>query len=179
MAITDTLLSRSDFSDIKEVSTNLNDARMLPYVREAQRIDLTKFFGEALYYAFMNDQTSGVWVTTRYQELFDGKTYTDGGNTVYCHGLKLVLLYFSLSRFYRNQDLNITSYGIRVMSDGDLSDRELLTQIRTKSREAVSIAIVYQNECDRFIRFNISDFPLYSVSGKEPKVMSLKMLKFT
>ena len=48
MAITDTLLTRSDFSDIKEVSTNLNDARMLPYVREAQRIDLTKFFGEAL-----------------------------------------------------------------------------------------------------------------------------------
>ena len=49
MAITDTLLAKSDFSDIKEFSTNVNDARILPYVREAQRIDITKFLGEALY----------------------------------------------------------------------------------------------------------------------------------
>ena len=179
MAITDTLLAKSDFSDIKEFSINVNDARILPYIREAQRIDITKFLGEALYYAFLNDHTTGTWGTAKYQELYDGNTYRAGGETVYCHGLKLVLLHFSLARFYKNQDINITSYGIRVLSDGDMSERELLTQIRTKSREAISIAIGYQNECDRFIRKNIGDFPLYRKAASEAKVMSLKMIKVT
>ena len=179
MAITDTLIALSDFADIKEVSTNINDARILPYVREAQRIDITKFLGEALYYQFLNDHTTGEWTLTNFANLYNGATYESGGETVYCHGLKLVLLHFSLARFYKNQDITITSYGIRVLSEGDLSERELLTQIRTKSREAISIAIVYQNECDRFIRKNISEFALYRKSASEAKVMSFKMFKVT
>ncbi|KKM71788.1 hypothetical protein LCGC14_1427130 [marine sediment metagenome] len=56
--ITDTLLAATDFVAIREVSTNINDARILPYVREAQRIDMLNFLGEDLYYDFLVDQTA-------------------------------------------------------------------------------------------------------------------------
>lgn len=176
MAITDTLLALTDFQNIKELSVNINDARILPYVREAQRIDLVKFMGRALYFDWMVDQTAGVWAADNYQELFDGASYNDGSNTVQCHGLKLTLLYFSLARFLKNQDINITSYGVRILNDGDLSEREQMAQIRTKAGEALSIAVWYQSECRAFISANSGDFPLFS-SADRPKEMSFKMIK--
>ncbi|KKK94577.1 hypothetical protein LCGC14_2681460, partial [marine sediment metagenome] len=66
MAITDTLLAASDFSEIREIGSNINDARILPYVREAQRIDMLNFLGEDLYYDFLVDQTAKTWTTSKY-----------------------------------------------------------------------------------------------------------------
>ena len=178
MAVTDTLLALTDFQNIKELSVNINDARILPYVREAQRIDIVKFLGRALYYDWMNDQTAGTWVATNYQELFDGDTYSDGSNTVFCHGLKLTLLYYSYARFLKDQDLNVTSYGNKILSDGDLSEREQMAQIRTHERKAIGKAIYYQEECRAFISANSGDFPLMS-SSDGPKKMSFQMIKVT
>ena len=179
MAVTDTLLALTDFQDIKEMSVNINDARILPYVREAQRIDLVKFLGRALYYDWITDQTDTTdFASDNYQELYDGATYSDGSNTVYCHGLKLTLLYFSYARFLKDQDINITSYGNRILSDGDLSEREQMAQIRTHERKAISKAIYYQDECRAFISANSGDFPLFS-SADGPKKMSFQMIKVT
>ncbi len=173
--ITDTLLQLSDFSAIREIGTNINEARLLPYIREAQHIDMQNFLGEELYYAFLIDQTDTTdFGTAKYQNLWDGATYTPGSNTVYCHGLKLMLLYLSYSRFLKNHDLNVTSYGVRILSDGGLSEKDQRTQVMTKSREAYSTGLVYQKECARFIDDNSGDFPLYSPN---PKVMSFKMIK--
>ena len=175
--ITDTLLALSDFQTIKEVSVNLNDARILPYVREAQRIDLVKFLGRPLYYDWMNDRTDvTTWATAKYGTLWTGATYTSGSDTVYCHGLKLALTYFSYARFIKDNDINITAYGVRVLNDGDLSEREQMSQIRTKAGEATSKAIWYQSECEAYIRDNESSFPLFS-TGEGPKEMSFKMIK--
>ena len=178
MAVTDTLLALTDFQDIKEMSVNINDARILPYVREAQRIDIVKFLGRALYFDWMEDQTGGTWVADNYQELFDGASYSDGSNTVQCHGLKLTLLYYSYARFIKDQDINITSYGNRILSDSDLSEREQMAQIRTHERKAISKAIYYQDECRAFISANSGDFPLMS-SADGTKKMSFQMIKVT
>lgn len=174
--ITDTLLAASDFSVIREISTNINDARILPYVREAQHNDMLNFLGKDLYYAFLIDQVANVWATTKYQELWDGATYTSGSNTVYNYGMKLMLLYFSYSRFLKNQDIQVTSYGVRILSDGDLSEREAKEQIRTKSREAYSTGLIYQKQCRGFIDDNPSAFALFA-SEPNIKEMSVKMFK--
>ena len=179
MAVTDTLLALTDFQNIKELSVNINDARILPYIREAQRFDLVKFLGRALYYDWMNDRTDvTTWTTAKYGSLWTGATYSDGSNTVYCHGLKLTLLYYSYARFLKDQDLNVTSYGNKILSDGDLSEREQMAQIRTHERKAISKAIYYQEECRAFISANSGDFPLMS-SSDGPKKMSFQMIKVT
>ena len=176
MAITDTLLAASDFSTIREIGSNINDARILPYVREAQRIDMLNFLGEDLYYSFLIDQTAKIWDTTKYGSLWNGATYSNGTNTVYNYGMKLMLLYFSYSRFLKNQDIVVTSYGVRVIQDGDFSEKESRAQIMTKSREAYSTGLIYQNQCKAFIKANASDFPLYSPEAKQ-KETSFKMIK--
>lgn len=182
MALTDTLLALTDFQDIKEVSVNLNDARILPYVREAQRIELVKFLGEAQYYALLDQWDSGdsdFDGDTDMQALWDGASYTYSGQTVHCHGLKLVLLYYSLARFMKQQDINITSYGVRILNDGDLSEREQMSQIRTKAGELMSIAFIYQDECRRYLDANVADFTLWGTTSSTPKQMSFKMIKVT
>ncbi|KKM71787.1 hypothetical protein LCGC14_1427120 [marine sediment metagenome] len=88
--------------------------------------------------------------------------------------MELMLLYFSYARFLKNQDIVVTSYGVRVLKDGELSEKETRAQIRTKSREAYSTGLIYQKQCDGFIKANTSAFPLYS---PDPKQMSFKMIK--
>lgn len=177
--ITDTLLAKADFAEIREIGSNINDARILNYVRESQHTDLLNFLGDALYYNFITDQTDGTlndFNTAKYQDLWDGALYSDGTNTVYNYGLKLMLLYFSYSRFLKNQTLVVTSYGVRVLQDGDLSEQEVRTQIMTKSREAYSTGLIYQKQCRAFIRANPSDFTLFS-SEPNIKEKSFNMIK--
>src|SRR5262245_19626246 len=89
-------------------------ARILPYMAEAQQIDLKALLGDALYLDFITkfDDASQGATYTAYQELIKGKTYIYGGRTVEHPGLIGFLSYSALARFFANNQVNATSFGV-------------------------------------------------------------------
>lgn len=164
MALDKYLITKEDIK-VYRPTAELDDARIKPFIKEAQTLDLKPVLNDALFYDFVLnfDDTLGASYA-KYQELLNGKLYTYNGNPIYFDGVKPMLSYMALARFVIDNPINITRMGIVVKTVNQSTPVDP-QQIKMLVNELRSTAISYQNQVIQFLENNASTYPLYNSGG--------------
>lgn len=161
------LINVDDITKYRPASKAIPLERLDPFISEAQEIDLMQVLGESLHYDFMSKFDTGVAESTKYQELLNGKVYTPPGQQpIEFNGLKPMLVYFTLARFYQNNPINVTRFGLtqKVNEESTPLDARSLSVAVDEVR---SIGINYQTRVVKFLSDNATTYPLFGYSKKE------------
>lgn len=161
----DTLLITQDDIKLYRPTAELDDARINPFILEAQISDLKPVLNAALYHELLkafNDP--GHAKHQKYVDLLHGKEYTSNGLVIRFDGIKPMLCYYTLARFVVSNPVHITRFGI-VAKTTQQSTPADPAAIRTVVNELRSTAIQYQSELIKFLCDNAADYPLYNQGG--------------
>jgi hypothetical protein len=163
------LITTADIVKYRPLSKDIPKDRLEPFITEAQSIDLQSVLGDALYYDFMSKyDVSGDPKYTVYQKLLVGGTYTPPGYTglIEFEGIKPMLVYYALARFYENNQLNATRYGI-VSKLNEFSEPVSQASLTAAISAVRSMGMAYQEKVRRFLNENPTDYPLFTSGRKE------------
>lgn len=124
------------FEDIKAVrpfANNIPIERVNVYIEEAEHLDIMRVVGVDLYQRF----TEGDNLTEQESLMLNGGYYDASGRTHYLAGVKKALAYFAYARIVRNNQVNVTPYGV-VTKIGEESTT-------TDTRTVAAVAAEAQN----------------------------------
>lgn len=160
--------------EFRELSKNIDDALISQFIGEAQTIEIRGFLGDELYTAMQNDFDDGAQTFTedRFTDLWFGTEY-DGIKT---NGLQMALVYFTFARLVLRQPQNVTRFGVDDLT-GEEWDSTTMAQIKTKANEDKSLALYYQRQSEKFIEFDTTSFPEYSIYNTTPKTTSFSFFR--
>lgn len=157
--MTETLLiSLSDFAPYKALSTNLTTVKNLdPYILEAQEFDLKPLLGRELFIDLLDDFDSSPSLS-KYEDLFNGLSYTYEGDLYLHRGIIPILCYFTYARYILNSGGHSTDYGLRKKINQDSEEVSEIEKARrvTQAREG---AIAYWNDVKLFLDHKKSEDP--------------------
>lgn len=152
------LISISDFAEIRNISTNVNDAtRLKQFIKEAQELDIKPVFGEEMYYDLMKNSSQ-----TKYSELLAGKDYTYNNYNYSFIGLKTIIVYYAWARFIENDNIKSTPTGF-VTKTNEFSDPIPYKSIAQQADQARSAAYAYIQDMNMFLSRNNTTYTLFGV----------------
>ncbi len=161
------LLTADELRAFRPLSATLDaTARLEPYLREAQHVDLRPILGEALYADLIANSADAKYVT-----LLDGETYTNpAGNSQRFEGIKPLLAYYAYARFVAFQGVHVTPHGV-VRRSGDHSEPVADGTRQRLETQARAMATAYLEGLRDFLDANPTDYPLWSScqTSKNPK----------
>jgi hypothetical protein len=135
------LISKEDFYEYEAITTNTSPDNILPYIREAQKFDLTPILGKE----FVSDMQENV-DTAIYQSLLPY--------------VRPVLAYYSYARYILSKNAVDTPYGF-VQKTNEFSQPVTEKTIARIVEQARNSATAYAREMIEFIKDNNTDYPLY------------------
>lgn len=152
------LITIDDIAQYRPLSKDIPADRINPFINEAQRIDIGQMLGRTLYYDFL-DKFDANPVNQPYVDLLNGKVYQVSGQSVQYEGIKPCHVYFALARFFENNPINVTKYGLVQKLDESSTplDPAIIKQAITSLK---SVAIQYQHDVEQFLADNVSIYPL-------------------
>lgn len=121
------LIDRIEIAKHREISKNVREDKIGPYIEDAQRLDLKPLLGERLYYELANNATA-------HSDLLNGGTYSYDGKTYDHPGLKKVLSLFAYARYVMFGSYTDTAFGFVEKSNqdsksvGDAHKRNIYTE---------------------------------------------------
>jgi hypothetical protein len=158
------LITIDNIREFRPMAKTIDPARILPYIQEAQQIDLKQLLGDALYLDFYTKyDATGDPSYAAYQLLLKGTTYSYGGRTVEHPGLIGFLVYSALARFMPNNQVNATSFGVvqKNWEGSEAIDANMMRQVVTELR---SNALAFKADIEKYLSSNPTIFPLYAPS---------------
>lgn len=156
------LITISDVQTYRKIDPKTNSDKFDAYVNEVQRKNLRELFGDALYYAFMNDDRSA----GAYKDLLDGKTYTYSSDTIKYYGLVPLLVYWWLAVATREGDMYNSAYGAVQFTNNPQQQFETSREKERIAAGYMETAQNYANDTIKFLSQNSSDYPLW-IGGSE------------
>lgn len=168
----DSLLVTQDDIKVYRPTAELDEDRIAPYIKEAQRHDMRPILGDALYLDFIKGFDS----VTKYQELLEGKEYTVSGEAILFEGAKPVICYYALARFLRGNPLQITRFSIvtKLAPQSEQADPAL---VNAEVNSLKSVALDYANNLTKFLANNTSVYTLYNNGRSKTRTTSLNFFK--
>lgn len=155
------IISLSDIAEFRPLAADIPIERINPYIQEAQQIDLKQLLGDALWLDFLTRfDNSDDSKFNDYQKLLSGTTYTYGNITIEHPGLIGYMVYMTLAKFYANNQINATKYGL-VMKSADQSTPIDIKAIQMAITELRSNALALQVDIVKYLTTNGALFPLY------------------
>ena len=173
------LADKGDFAPFREMSANIADSKIDIFIRESQLIEIRAFLGPELYLLMVEDydQNLKTFSNQIYTDLWFGVDYTDiNSKDVRFNGYMNSLIYFTYSRFLLQQQMNVSRFGLESLQD-DISEDSPVSQIRTKAKESLSMAIQYQKDCTSFLIVRNTVYPTWVQSETKPKNTSFNFFK--
>jgi len=156
------IITLQNIKEFRPFSEDIPEARILPYIQEAQQLDLKRLLGAPLYVDFLAKFDSSLdSMYTAYQNLLKGTTYTYGQTTVEHPGLIGYLAYCTLARFFGNNNINITKFGL-VQKLNDQSQALDPAIMAGAIAELRANALALQAEIIQFLYTNGTTYPLYN-----------------
>jgi len=163
------LITVEDVAKFRPTSKGIPIERLAPFIKEAQVLDLADVLGDTLFTDFMSKfNVTADSMYQPYQDLLNGKNYTPAGMTspIEFDGLRPMLVYYSLARFYENNQFNATSFGM-VKKNNEFSEPMTAQEIQSAADYMRSAAIVYERRVKKFLNDNVSTYPLFATSNKQ------------
>ena len=155
------LFTKADIAKAREISANITEAKIEPYIRETQSLSVRTFLGDQLYLLLLNDYTvsSNQFGSQRFTDLWFGSDYTNSnGVTVRQNGLKIAAIYFCYGQFILQQNTNVGRYGVGSLNQTDTETSGNST-VRTKKNQSDSIALNYQASVGLFLNDKATTYP--------------------
>jgi hypothetical protein len=138
------IIDYADVRAVRPIAENLpEEKRLRPYIEEAETLWLLPALGAALYKHISEHKDD-------YALLFSGGYY-DGDNRCFS-GLSAAMGYLSYSLFVRNQNVNITAFGITVKR-GEFSEPADDKTIVRIANDAEKIGKEYLNRCVEYLKY--------------------------
>lgn len=154
------LIKANEVTDLsRPISGHIDDKKINTYIRESEDIDLKSSLGDEL---LMDIRLN----PEKYNDLLNGGEYKDKWG--YKHtfsGLKTALAYYTYARIVKNNDINVTRFGVTFKED-DYSNKVSVKERVLAYNDAFSIADKYLHECVLFLSVNKEKYPLYRGIGK-------------
>ena len=156
------IISPSNIVEFRPLAKDIPADRIMPYIQEAQQIDLKQLLGDALWLDFLNrfDVTADSKYAD-YQKLLVGSTYTYGTITLENPGLIGYMCYMTLARLYANNQISATKYGL-VQKLNDQSQPLDAKAVQNAITELRSNALALQVDIIKFLSTNGTLYPLYA-----------------
>jgi hypothetical protein len=173
------IITIEDLKEVRPFSEGISPDRINPSIAEAHYHDLRPILGEPMYYDLMSNFDNDNAQYEVYRTLINGEAYDSGGGvTVHYPGLRLMVVYFALARFYTSQPISVTKFGLQQKLPGDNVSQALDQKIIAGEISALkSMGIAHQNSTRQYLDFKSSLYPLYS-KGDQSKVMHSTGIKF-
>lgn len=155
------LITPDDIRGIRAIAADIPNERLLVHIKETQELELKQLLGDALYHDFITKfDISTDPMYTNYQNLLRGVNYPYSTLTIRHPGLVEYLTYFTLAKFYLEQQINVTKFGITVKKD-DKSDSAPQSAINNIVASFRSYAIAKQADIVKYLTTMGSLYPLY------------------
>ena len=167
------LITLADIRTYKQISSNLNAIKIDSEINEAQEFDLRPFMGDEFYLALLDDFSNSPSLQL-YDDLFNGCTYTYGGNTYQHDGIKAMLCYYAFSRYLNNSNTNATAFGTVIKQNDDSEPVSEKTLSRLVG-QAISGAKIFENRVYDYLVRNSSTYPLFKCSIDNKKTGGLRV----
>ena len=176
MADTTKLIEASDFAPYKVIADNITESKTIdPYILEAQQFDLKPLLGQELFIDLLEDFEDTPSLS-KYEDLFNGKSYEKYGKKYKHQGLVPVLCYFAYARYLTNANQSSTEYGV-VQKRTDESQpvpEATLARMITQAREG---AMAYWHDVKTYLDHNANDIPLWNCSKKDWPISGLPSMR--
>jgi hypothetical protein len=170
------IVTREEMAAYRPISKNIPQERVEVFINEAQVLDLFSILGAPLYLDFITKVFStGDPMYSAYQDLLNGSTWTINGVSKKHYGLKPIVSYYALARLTKNNQLNLTSYGVTSKINPQSEPVEAI-QISSHVKELQSIAVSYQETTLDFLNDNASTYPLFNYHGEVLTKTSLRFI---
>lgn len=171
------LISTDNMKEFRPLAADIPASRILPYIQEAQQFDLKRLLGDPFYLDFLlrfDNSADGKYAD--YQLLLLGTSYTYNGQTYEHPGLLGYLSYMTLARFFRNNSINATKYGLvqkRVEQSEPIDWRALEGAVQELRANAINLQV----DILQYLRAHQADkFPLFAMA--DPSVQDDTSVKF-
>lgn len=170
------IVTREDLGTYRPISKNIPQERVEVFINEAQVLDLLSILGAPLYYDFITKYLStGDPMYAHYQALLNGSAWTANGVTKKHYGLKPVVAYYALARLTKNNQINLTSYGVTSKVNPQSEPVEAI-QVSYQVKELQSIAVGYQDTTLDFLRDNVATYTLFNYHQEPLTKTSLRFI---
>lgn len=136
------LISKEDFYEYESITTNTSPDNIQPYIREAQKFDLSTLLNKEL----ISDMQENL-ENANYQTLLPY--------------VRPVLAYFSYARYILGKNAVDTPFGF-VQKTNEFSQPASEKTIARIVEQARNSATGYARDMIQFIRDNINDYPLFT-----------------
>lgn len=131
---------------IRDISNNLKDGRIAPYIKEVEDTYVMPQIGADLYEKL--DTGAEKDDTLLYGGYYDGHTGRE-----YCHGITSAVAYYAYARVLRNNQINVTAFGV-TQKQTTLSTPHREHSIDDAATEAKKMGDLYMESCIRYLHRN-------------------------
>lgn len=150
------LIMVDDMRAFAQMAVNSRDESMVqPHILSAQNKDVAPVLGNALFTDLVANRND-----VNYKKLLDGGNYIVDGTTYSFQGLRAAISCFAFARYKMYSNAVDTPFGTvaKTSESSEPADPKIILSIASEKR---SEGTLYLNECIKFIRENIADYPLY------------------
>lgn len=162
-------MDRTEIAKHREISKNVREDKINPYIEDAQRLDLKPLLGERLYNAIDRN-------TANHAELLDGGEYEYNGEMYDHPGLKKVLSIFTYARYIMFGSYTDTAFGFVEKSSQD-SKPVADSHKRTLYTQNQQTATAYFEEVALFM--NRKEYQLWKSDACTPRRSGFRISKIS
>lgn len=155
------LITIDNIRAVRPLAKDIPADRINPYIEEAHKYELKRLLGDAFYLDFMAKfDVSADPKYNDYQALLNGSNYAYGVIIIAHPGLIPYMSYHALARFYNNNQINATRYGL-TQKNNDQSEQLDPKIVQSAIAELRANALADQADVVRFLTTQGALYPLY------------------
>lgn len=138
------IIESNDIMSVRPIAQNIDsDARISPYINEAETLYIIPALGAKLYKEIDDDKS-------KHKTLLDGGYYDNDSR--YFAGLTHAIAYLAYARFVLNQSVNVTPFGM-MQKSSEFGTPASSATILAMSRESEKIGMEHLRQCVEYINF--------------------------
>jgi hypothetical protein len=147
------LITKTDIASKRQISKSVADAKIDPFIEDAELLDLLPLLGEKFYFAVKENPTD-------YVDLLEEKLYQYDKQTIKSPGIKRVLIDFAFARYMMHGSVTDTPFGM-VQKESQDSTAVSRTDKKESYKLHQQTAMQYWAQVENYLVRNSNLYPLF------------------
>lgn len=138
------IIKYEHISSAKTIAANIDETTLTSHIKEVETLWVIPAFTPIVYHKIEQSSES-------FQVLLSGGYYNE--NNSYLAGLIQAVSYLAYSRFVKDQQINVTAFGV-VVKNSQFSEPASDALILKNSKDAERIGLEYLKQCVDYLKAN-------------------------